>query len=100
DEPVNTLSGGQQQRAFIAKAIAAEPRLLILDEPTTGVDADSQDALAGLLAQLHGELLVTVLYVSHEFGAVEHVAERLLLVRGGIEFDGPPSELPGRWHDP
>jgi zinc transport system ATP-binding protein len=100
DEPVATLSGGQQQRAFIAKAIAAEPRLLILDEPTTGVDADAQDALAALLARLHGELRVTILYVSHEFGAVEHVAERLLLVRGGIAFDGNPADLPERWHDP
>ncbi len=99
-EPVATLSGGQQQRAFIAKAIAAEPRLLILDEPTTGVDADAQDALAALLARLHGELRVTILYVSHEFGAVEHVAERLLLVRGGIAFDGSPADLPERWHDP
>ncbi|HEY7691759.1 MAG TPA: ABC transporter ATP-binding protein [Gaiellaceae bacterium] len=100
DEPLATLSGGQQQRAFIAKAIAGRPRLLILDEPTTGVDADAQDALAALLARLHRELHVTVLYVSHEFGAVEHVAERLLLVRGGVEFDGPPSALPERWHDP
>jgi zinc transport system ATP-binding protein len=100
DTPVATLSGGQQQRAFIAKAITSGPRLLILDEPTTGVDADAQDALAALLARLHGELHVTVLYVSHEFGAVEHVAERLLLVRGGIAFDGSPAELPERWHDP
>jgi zinc transport system ATP-binding protein len=100
DGAIATLSGGQQQRAFIAKAIAAEPRLLILDEPTTGVDADAQDALAALLARLHGELRVTILYVSHEFGAVEHVAERLLLVRGGIAFDGSPTELPERWHDP
>jgi zinc transport system ATP-binding protein len=100
DEPVATLSGGQQQRAFIAKAIASGPRLLILDEPTTGVDADAQDALAALLARLHGELRVTILYVSHEFGAIEHVAERLLLVRGRIAFDGSPANLPERWHDP
>ena len=100
DEPITFLSGGQQQRAFIAKAIVAQPRLLILDEPTTGVDADAQDALAALLARLHGELRVTILYVSHEFGAVEHVAERLLLVRGGIAFDGSPEALPERWHDP
>jgi len=100
DEPITILSGGQQQRAFIAKAIVAQPRLLILDEPTTGVDADAQDALAALLARLHGDLRVTILYVSHEFGAVEHVAERLLLVRGGIAFDGSPAQLPERWHDP
>jgi zinc transport system ATP-binding protein len=100
NEPIATLSGGQQQRAFIAKAIATEPRLLILDEPTTGVDADAQEALAALLVRLQAELRVTILYVSHEFGAVEHVAERLLLVRGGIAFDGAPADLPERWHDP
>jgi zinc transport system ATP-binding protein len=98
--PVATLSGGQQQRAFIAKALAAEPSLLVLDEPTAGVDVDAQEALAVLLARLHRERRVTVLYVSHEFGAVEHIVHRLVLVRGGIVFDGPPSELPDRWHDP
>jgi zinc transport system ATP-binding protein len=98
--PLSTLSGGQQQRAFIAKALAAEPRLLVLDEPTAGVDVDAQEALAGLLEELHRELAVTVLYVSHEFGAIEHVAERLLLVRGAIDFDGTPADLPRAWHDP
>ena len=43
---------------------------------------------------------MTILYVSHEFGAIEHVVRRLVLVRGGIVFDGPPSSLPGVWHDP
>jgi zinc transport system ATP-binding protein len=100
DAPVRTLSGGLQQRAFIAKALAGEPSLLALDEPTTGVDAASQDALGELLAHLHSELGVTILYVSHEFGAVERHVQRLVLVRGGIVFDGPPSELAGMWHDP
>ena len=100
DAPVRTLSGGMQQRAFIAKALAAEPSLLALDEPTTGVDAESQDALGELLAHLHSELGVTILYVSHEFGAVERHVQRLVLVRGGIVFDGAPSELAGVWHDP
>jgi zinc transport system ATP-binding protein len=100
DAPLRTLSGGQQQRALIAKALAAEPALLVLDEPTTGVDAESQGSLAALLEELRHELGVTVLYVSHEFGAVEHVVERLVLVRGGIVFDGAPSDLPGVWHDP
>ena len=100
DAPLRTLSGGQQQRAFIAKALAAEPSLLVLDEPTTGVDVEAQEALASLLDRLHRELAVTVLYVSHEFGAVEHFVERLVLVRGGIVFDGSPANLPGVWHDP
>jgi zinc transport system ATP-binding protein len=100
ERPLTRLSGGQQQRAFIAKALAGEPRLLVLDEPTTGVDVESQEALAALLDRLHRELGVTVLYVSHEFGAVERFVERLVLVRGEIVFDGAPSALPEVWHDP
>jgi len=98
--PLRTLSGGMQQRAFIAKALAAQPSLLVLDEPTTGVDAEAQESLAALLAELNRELGVTILYVSHEFGAVEQFVERLVLVRGAIVFDGSPDELPGIWHDP
>jgi zinc transport system ATP-binding protein len=100
DRPLARLSGGQQQRSFIAKAIASEPELLVLDEPTAGVDVEAQEALAALLDRLRRELEVTILYVSHEFGAVERFVERIVLVRGGIVFDGPPDELPGVWHDP
>jgi zinc transport system ATP-binding protein len=98
--PLRELSGGQQQRALMAKALAAHPSLLVLDEPTTGVDADAQEAFAALLEEIHRELGVTILYVSHEFGAIEHVVQRLVLVRERIVFDGPPAELPGPWHDP
>lgn len=100
DRPLTKLSGGQLQRAFIAKALAAEPKLLVLDEPTTGVDVEAQETLAGLLESLHRELDVTILYVSHEFGAVEQFVERIVLVRGEIVYDGPPAGLPGLWHDP
>jgi zinc transport system ATP-binding protein len=98
--PIRRLSGGQQQRAFIAKALASRPRLLVLDEPTTGVDAEAQEALAELLARLQADLGVTIVYVSHEFGAVEGFVQRLVLVRQRVVFDGPPSLLPGVWHDP
>jgi zinc transport system ATP-binding protein len=97
---LSRLSGGQQQRAFVAKALAAEPDLLVLDEPTAGVDADAQESLAVLLEQLHRDLGVTILFVSHEFGAVERFVERLVLVRGAIVFDGDPRGLPASWHDP
>jgi zinc transport system ATP-binding protein len=100
DRPLQRLSGGQQQRAFIAKALSADPELLVLDEPTTGVDVEAQEALAALLERLHRDLDVTILYVSHEFGAIERFVERLVLVRHEIVFDGPPGELPGLWHDP
>jgi zinc transport system ATP-binding protein len=98
--PLSHLSGGQQQRAFIAKALAGEPELLVLDEPTAGVDVESQEALGALLDELHRELGVTILYVSHEFGAIERFVERLVLVRGSVLFDGPPNALPHLWHDP
>lgn len=97
---LDRLSGGQQQRAFIAKALAGEPSLLVLDEPTAGVDVESQEALARLLGRLHRDRRLTTLYLSHEFGAVEHIVERLVLVRGGILFDGRPRDLPSQWHDP
>jgi zinc transport system ATP-binding protein len=97
---VSRLSGGQQQRAFVAKALAADPDLLVLDEPTAGVDVDAQESLARLLEELHETLGVTILFVSHEFGAVERFVDRLVLVRGGIVFDGDPRALPASWHDP
>ncbi len=100
DAPLSRLSGGQQQRAFIAKALAGEPELLVLDEPTAGVDADAQESLAALLERLNHELGATILYVSHEFGAVERFVERLVLVRGEIVFDGSPTALAPTWHDP
>ncbi|MSO40770.1 MAG: metal ABC transporter ATP-binding protein [Solirubrobacterales bacterium] len=99
-ERLTRLSGGQRQRAFIAKALAGGPKLLVLDEPTTGVDADAQERLAELLDELRAQLGVTILYVSHEFGAIEPYAERLVVVRSGIVFDGAPSALPDVWHDP
>jgi zinc transport system ATP-binding protein len=97
---LQTLSGGQRQRAFIAKLLAGEPELIILDEPTAGVDAAAQEGLAVLLDRLRRELGVTVLYVSHEFGAIEPYVGRLVVVRGKVVFDGPPDALPKQWHDP
>ena len=100
DRRLAALSGGQQQRAFIAKALAAEPELLALDEPNTGVDVEAQEAIADLLQRLRTDFDMTILYVSHEFGAVERFVERLVLVRERIVFDGSPSDLPAVWHDP
>ena len=98
--PLSRLSGGQQQRAFIAKALAGAPEVLVLDEPTAGVDAEAQAALAELLEDLHRDLRATILYVSHEFGAVEPYVDRLVLVNGSVVFAGPPANLPAPWHDP
>lgn len=97
---IRQLSGGQQQRVFLAKMLAGEPSLLLLDEPTTGVDVTAQEQFGELLCELNSSLGLTILYVSHEFGAVEQHVHRLVLISGGVQFDGAPADLPGSWHDP
>jgi zinc transport system ATP-binding protein len=91
--PLAELSGGQRQRAFIAKALVTEPELLVLDEPTAGVDADSQRRFRDALVDLARQGGAVVL-VSHELGAVAGDLDRVLLMRHGkIGFDGPPADL-------
>jgi zinc transport system ATP-binding protein len=81
-DPVATLSGGQQQRTLIARALAGEPDLLILDEPTAGVDADSQEAFAATLTRFQARG-GTVLLVAHELGPLEPLIDRAVVVHGG-----------------
>jgi zinc transport system ATP-binding protein len=86
---VATLSGGQQRRALIARALAGEPELLVMDEPLAGVDADSQQALADTLAALAGDG-VTQLIVLHELGPLDPIITRVVAMENGrIVFDGP-----------
>ncbi len=94
------LSGGQQQRVLLARMLAGDPKLVLLDEPTTGVDAASQVQFAQLLWRAQRDLGVTIVYVSHEFGAVEAHVDRIAIVNGGIVFDGRPDQLDASWHDP
>ena len=93
DRPVRQLSGGQQQRVFIAKALASEPELLVLDEPVTGVDAESQRQFRGSLVQLVRERGGAVLLVSHELTAVAADLDRIVVLKRKILFDGPPGDL-------
>jgi zinc transport system ATP-binding protein len=97
NRPVSELSGGQQQRAFIAKAFASGPELLILDEPVAGVDADSQRRFRDSLVHMVREHGAAVLLVSHELGAVADDLDRVVVLRQGrVFFDGPPAELAAR----
>ncbi|HWG98804.1 MAG TPA: ATP-binding cassette domain-containing protein [Pilimelia sp.] len=87
-DPVETLSGGQQQRVLIARALAGEPEVLVLDEPTAGVDAASQDAFARALADFVAGG-GTVLLVAHELGPLEPLVSRAVVVHhGAIVHDG------------
>ncbi len=91
--PVSELSGGQQQRAFIARAFASEPSLLVLDEPIAGVDAESQRRFRDALVHLIEEHGGGVLLVSHELSAVAPDLDRVAVLKGTVLFDGPPAEL-------
>jgi zinc transport system ATP-binding protein len=94
-EPVSVLSGGQQQRVLIARALAGEPEVLVLDEPTAGVDADSQDTLAGALGHLSNQGGSVVL-VAHELGPLEGLIGRaVVLSHGRVVSDGPPPQPEG-----
>ncbi|MDW7650977.1 MAG: metal ABC transporter ATP-binding protein [Bacillota bacterium] len=93
DRIVGELSGGQQQRVFIARALVAGPDLLILDEPTVGVDAKAQEQFYELLASLRQESGMTLLMVSHDIGVVtEHVGSVACLNKK-LHFHGSPADF-------
>ncbi|MGW3605598.1 metal ABC transporter ATP-binding protein [Micromonospora sp. NPDC005161] len=99
-DPVSTLSGGQQQRTLIARALAGQPELLILDEPTAGVDAASQEAFAGALRDFVAGG-GTVLLVAHELGPLRPVISRAVVVHeGGICHDGAVPDPAGHHAEP
>jgi zinc transport system ATP-binding protein len=91
--PVRELSGGQQQRVLIAKALASDPELLVLDEPIAGVDADSQARFRDSVIHLVQEHDASVLLVSHELGAVADDLDRVVVMKRKIVFDGTPADL-------
>ena len=93
DRPVGELSGGQQQRAFIAKALASEPDLLVLDEPVAGVDAEAQTRFCDSLTHLVHQHGAAVLLVSHELGAVADALDRVIVLKHKVLFDGSPTSL-------
>ena len=93
DAPLSRLSGGQQQRAFIARAFAGEPELLVLDEPISGIDAGSQRRFRDSLVHLIDEHGAGVLLVSHELSAVADVIDRVVVLKRRVLFDGPPAKL-------
>jgi zinc transport system ATP-binding protein len=95
---VSTLSGGQQRRVLIARALAAQPDVLIMDEPTAGVDAANQHVLADVLERLV-ERAVTMVIVTHELGALERLLTRIVVIDGGrIRFDGSPERYAAQRH--
>jgi zinc transport system ATP-binding protein len=89
---IGELSGGQQQRVFIARALAAQPKLLLMDEPTAGVDLESNERFYGLLRELNRSG-ITIVLVSHDIGTITKNANKVACIAGRLLFHCPAPEL-------
>lgn len=94
DRPVGELSGGQMQRALIARALAPRPKLLLLDEPTTGVDSAGQKHFIEFMQQLRQELGLTIVFVSHDLRAVSAMSDRIACLHETLHYHDTPDHLP------
>ncbi|TCS83102.1 metal ABC transporter ATP-binding protein [Tepidibacillus fermentans] len=90
---ISKLSGGQQQRVFIARAIVSQPKLLILDEPTVGVDTKSVHQFYRLMGKLNRDLGMTLILVSHDIGMVTEKVSKLACLNKQLFFHGTPKEF-------
>lgn len=94
------LSGGQKRRAAIAGVLAMEPEVLVLDEPTAGLDPKGRDEILDQVAKLHRERRMTVILVSHSMEDVAKYVSRLIVMnRGGVLYDGMPKEVFAHYHE-
>jgi zinc transport system ATP-binding protein len=94
DVPIGSLSGGELQRAHIARALAARPHVLFLDEPTTGIDRAGQDQFIRFLADLKQSLALTVILVSHDLRTVAAVSDRLACLNVTLHYHDVPGNMP------
>lgn len=88
------LSGGQRRRVALAGVLVMKPEILVLDEPTAGLDPKGRDDIYNLIVRLHKELKITVILVSHSMEDIAKLSERVIVMnRGRIEMDGMPREI-------
>lgn len=92
-QKVGALSGGQQQRVFMARALVSNPDLLILDEPTVGVDTDSVQRFYRLLAQFRDTYQLTILLVSHDIGVLTSQVNQVACLNKRIRYYGDPEQF-------
>ena len=93
DKKFSELSGGQQQKTLIAFALQSDPELLILDEPTVGIDAGSQHEFYGMLKKLNAEHGVTIVLVTHDIGTIPSYFKRVICINQKICCQGPVSKI-------
>ena len=87
------LSGGQKQRALVARALAAKPNLLVLDEPTAGVDVAATRSLLEFISALHRERALTILWVTHDLRLARNHAQQVIWLRDGTLLHGATAEI-------
>lgn len=87
------LSGGERQKALIARALSGNPRLLLLDEPTTGVDVVSQDSFYSLLHELRQDMKMTIVMVSHDIGVITSHVDDIICINQKVFCHGTPSDV-------
>ncbi len=87
------LSGGQQQRVLIARALAQQPQVLLLDEPTTGIDITTQHSVLDLIRRLHRDFGLTVLLVTHDINMIRSKVDRLVLLKTRLFAAGAPDAV-------
>jgi len=94
ERPPTELSGGQRQRLAIARALALEPKLLILDEPLSALDCSVQAQIANLLMELQSSLAMTYLFITHDLAMAAHLADEIAVMnRGRIVEQGPAEQI-------
>ena len=93
ERSIGELSGGQQQRVMIARALVANPDLLMLDEPTASVDIYAQRSILEILEKLNHENGITILMVSHDINEIVHFCDRILLLNGNVNIFGTPNQV-------
>ncbi len=95
-KPIGSLSGGQVQRVLIARALAAQSRILALDEPTVGIDASGQQRFADLLARIHSEFGPTIIIISHDIRAIAAGSDRVACLAQRLHLHTSPEGLTPR----
>ncbi len=96
DRLLNELSGGQRQRVFVARALAGEPELLLLDEPAASIDPEGRAHFTEVFGSLNAGKAITVIYVSHDLSSLRRYLTRVVLINRAVIFDGPVAELEAR----